>query len=136
MTAAEPGLPEQPDGPAPEPRSIRRSLASIVLGFELFIVLLASLTIFGLSPAPFGDDGIPRWWALVGGGVLLVGLLAIMALLRYEGAYVAGWVLQGILLATGFLNPAMFFVGALFGGMWWYAMVAGARIDRQRKESA
>ncbi|WP_353809970.1 DUF4233 domain-containing protein [Agromyces sp. SYSU T00194] len=116
--------------------SVRRSLASIVLGFELFIVLLASLTVFGLSPAPFGDDGIPRWWALVGGGVLLVALLAIMALLRFEGAYVAGWVLQGILLATGFLTPAMFFVGALFGGMWWYAMVAGARIDRTRKESA
>jgi hypothetical protein len=42
---------------------------------------------------------------------------------------------QAIILATGFLNPAMFVVGALFAGMWVYCMITGTRIDRQQKEN-
>jgi hypothetical protein len=45
-------------------------------------------------------------------------------------------VLQVLILASGFFNPAMFVVGVLFGGMWAYCMVAGSRIDRQRAAAA
>ena len=79
---------------------------------------------------------LPSWVALAAGGVIIVALIATIGLLRHSWAYVLGWVLQLLILASGFLNPAMFVVGVIFGGMWWYAMVVGARIDRQHAAAA
>ena len=128
-------------GAAPEPapaapRSLRQSLAMIVLGFEVIVVFLAALVIWGLSRGAEEAGGLPSWLALAGGGVIIVGLIATIGLLRFRWAYVLGWVLQVLILASGFLNPAMFVVGVLFGGMWWYCMVVGSRIDRQRAAAA
>lgn len=108
------------------PRSVRRSLASIVLGFETIIVFLATLVVFGLQALP----AVP---ALVGGGALCLAFVATIALLRYEWAYVIGWILQAVIIATGFLNPVMFFVGALFAAMWVYCVISGSRIDHQKE---
>jgi hypothetical protein len=94
---------------AARPRSVKRSLASIVLGFEMIVVFLGAMVIFGLAMA------------------------AVMGLLRFEWAYTVGWVLQAIVVASGFLNPVMFFVGALFAGMWAYCMINGTRIDHQKE---
>jgi hypothetical protein len=114
--------------PARPPRSIKRSLASIVLGFEVIVVFLAALVLFGLQ-------ALPAAVALVGGGILCLVMLATIALLRFSFAYVIGWMIQAIVIASGFLNPALFFVGAMFAAMWVYCMVSGTRIDRH-KESA
>ena len=121
---------------APAPRSVRQSLASIVLGFEVIVVFLAALVVWGLAPDGDGPLGLPRWVALVAGGVLILGLVVTIAVLRYPWGYGLGWALQALIIASGFVNPAMFFVGALFGGMWWYCMVVGARIDRDRTATA
>lgn len=118
---------------APAPlRSIRRSLAAIVLAFEVIVVFLAALVIWGLAQGAGEEGALPSWVALAAGGVIILGLVATMGLLRFEWAYVLGWTLQVLIVASGFINPAMFVVGALFGGMWWYCMVAGSRIDRER----
>jgi hypothetical protein len=123
--------------PAPAaPRSVRQSLAMIVLGFEVIVVFLAVLVIWGLSRGADGSGGLPSWAVLAAGGVIIVGLIATIGLLRFRWAYVLGWVLQVLIVAAGFLNPAMFVVGVLFGGMWAYCMVAGSRIDRQRAAAA
>lgn len=122
--------------PARPPRSIRQTLASLVLAFEIIIVFLAALVIWGLAPTENSMWGLPPWVALVAGGVLIVVLVLTIGLLRHPWGYTLGWVLQVLIIAAGFLNPAMFFVGALFGGMWWYCMVAGARIDRDRTATA
>lgn len=124
--------PEPAQGPAPAPRSVRRSLASIVLGFEVIVVFLAALVIWGLAPTENGTFGFPPWVSLAAGGVVILGLIATIGLLRYSWAFALGWVLQVLILATGFVNPAMWFVGLIFGGLWWYCMVVGARIDRDR----
>lgn len=129
--------PTAPPSPrSPEPRSLRQSLASIVLALEIVVVFLAALVIWGLAPTENGSWGLPPWVALAAGGVLILGLIATIGLLRYPWGYTVGWVIQALILAAGFLNPAMFFVGAIFGGMWWYFMVAGARIDRDRTANA
>ncbi len=122
--------------PAAEPRSARQSLAAIVLGFEILVVFLAALVIWGLSRGSETDSGLPSWVALAAGGAIIVGLIATIGLLRFRWAYALGWVLQVLLIASGFLNPAMFVVGVLFGGMWWYGMFAGSRIDRERAARA
>ena len=122
----------RPNRAPAEPRSLRRTLASILLTFEIVVVFLAALVIWGLAPTQNSTFGLPPWVALVAGGVLIIALIATIGLLRHPWAYAVGWGLQVLIIAAGFLNPAMFFVGALFGGMWWYAMVVGARIDRNR----
>ncbi|MDQ0575439.1 DUF4233 domain-containing protein [Agromyces albus] len=121
--------------PAAAPRSLQQTLASIVLAFEVIVVFLASLVIWGLA-APAGEGDLPAWVALLAGGVMIVALIATIGLLRFRWAYALGWLIQALILAAGFLNPTMFVVGALFGGMWWYCMVVGARIDRARTAAA
>lgn len=121
-----------PAHPAPAPRSARRTLGSIVLGFEIIVVFLATLVIWGLALTESGPWDLQRWAILAAGGVLILALLGTIALLRFSWGYLVGWVLQALIIAAGVLNPAMFIVGALFGGMWWYGMIAGARIDRDR----
>jgi glucan phosphoethanolaminetransferase (alkaline phosphatase superfamily) len=110
------------------PRSVKRSLGSIVLGFETIVVFLAALVFYGLG-------ALPPVIALGGGAVLVVVFLATIALLRFPWAYVIGWILQVIMIASGILNPVMFVVGALFGGMWVYSMITGTRIDKQKENA-
>jgi len=130
------GVRGEPTRPARRARSVRESLASIVLTFEIVVVFLAALVIWGLSREDGGAFGLPTWAPLAAGGVVILGLVVTIPLLRYEWAYVLGWALQVLLLASGLLNPAMFVVGALFGGMWAYCMIVGARIDRARAADA
>lgn len=107
-------------------RSVKRSLASIVLGFETIVVFLAALVFFGLG-------ALPPVLALGGGAVLCVVMLATIALLQYEWAYAVGWAIQAIIVVSGFLNPVMFLIGAIFAAMWVYCMVNGSRIDHQKE---
>ena len=106
-------------------RSTRKALASIVLGFELIIVVLIGLTIFGL------DLTEPRWLGLVIGGVLA--LLCVLALatmrLREVGIWL-GWATHVLMLSTAFLLPAALFVGGIFTALWVYCLVRGSKIDR------
>ena len=111
---------------APRPRSVKRSLASIVLGFETIVVALAALVVFGLGT-------LPPAVALGGGAALCLAMVALIGLLRFSWAYPVGWALQVLIVLTGFLNPAMFFVGAMFAAMWAYCMISGTRIDHQKE---
>jgi hypothetical protein len=104
-------------------RSAQRSLGSIVLGFELVVVFLGALVIFGLK-------ALPAAYALGGGAVLVALMIVTIPLLRYRWGLVLGWVLQAIVIAAGFLVPMMFIVGAIFAALWAYCMVTGARLDR------
>ena len=109
-------------------RSVRESLASIVLGFETIIVFLAALLLFGLG-------SLPAWLALGGGALLCLVMVATIGLLRYNWSYAIGWIVQVVIVLTGFVNPAMFIVGALFTGMWAYCMVTGSRLDNNKENS-
>ena len=123
MTAVSPD-----PGRSRAPRSVKRSLGSIVLGFETIVVFLAALVFYGLG-------ALPPVVALGGGALLVAVLLATIALLRFPWAYVIGWILQILLIASGFINPVMFVIGALFAGMWVYSMVTGTRIDKQKENA-
>jgi hypothetical protein len=115
--------------PKPRVRSTKRSLASVVLGFELVIVFLGGLTIFGLNAVEPREIGIVI-------GVSLAGVIIVaLSLMRTPVGIPLGWATQGGMLATGFLVPALFIVGALFFGLWIYCMVVGGRMDRERNQS-
>lgn len=115
----------------PHPRRIRSaqaSLGQVVLGFELIVVGLAALTIFGLG-------ALPAWLAL-GGGAALCALmvLTIALMMKYRWAYILGWAVQAILVLSGFAVTMLFLIGAVFAGIWAFAMTAGAKLDSQKKE--
>ncbi|QWT22940.1 DUF4233 domain-containing protein [Subtercola sp. PAMC28395] len=108
-------------------RSVRESLASIVLGFESVIMFLATLAVFGLK-------ALPPFAALGGGAALCILLLATIPLLSRPIGIVMGWTLQALILASALLVPLMLIVAVLFGTMWIYCMIKGARIDRENAE--
>jgi hypothetical protein len=117
--------------PAPRvraPRTLTQKLGSIVLGFEAVVVFLAGLTVYGLKALP---AGIPPWWGIVGGSVLAVAMIALAGAIARPGAIIVGWVLQVLVLAAAFLVPAIALVALIFGGMWTYATIVGARVDRK-----
>jgi hypothetical protein len=114
-------------------RGAAESLGQIVLVFESIIVFLAGLVVFGLKALP---DGIPDWWGIVGGAVAAVLMLLVGGLLRHRWALVLGWVLQVVVALAAFLVPAILVVAVVFGGMWAYATIKGASLDRRNARLA
>lgn len=110
-------------------RSLRELLGSIVLGFELLVVFLGALVLFGLG-------SLPAAVALGGGAALIVLMIVAIGLLRNTVGIVLGWIVQVVIVAAGLLVPAFFIVGAIFTAMWAYCMIAAARIDRNNRAAA
>ena len=116
---------EQPPVRQRRVRSVTELLASVVLGFESVVVFLAALVLFGLKT-------LPPAIALGGGWGLAVLMLALVGLLRWQVGIIAGWIVQALVIASGLIQPTMFFVGIVFASAWTYAMIAGARIDKKK----
>ncbi len=108
-------------------RSTTETLLSIVLGLEAMLMFFVTLTAYGLN-------AVPAVTAFVGGGILIVVLVLAAGLLRYSWGVWLGWVLQGVLVATGILLPVMFFIAAGFVAIWVYCFVKGRQIDRHRSQ--
>lgn len=104
-------------------------LASVVLGFEALVLVFAALVAMAQS-----DLG--RGTALAIGLGLAVGCALVAGLLGRPGGYAAGWAVQAVVLATGVWVPTMFFLGAVFAGLWVLALRTGARIEAERAEYA
>lgn len=100
-------------------------LAASVLVLEAFLVFFAVLAAFQLTDLP---DAVV--W---GGGLgLAVACLLVAGVVRRPGGLVAGWVLQLVIVAGGVVLPAMYVLGVLFAGIWWYMLRLGRRVDRER----
>jgi hypothetical protein len=124
----EPSGPVKPAKPVKprRARTLTETLGSIVLGFELLVVFLGALVLFGLNALPVAV-------ALGGGAALIVLMIVAIGLLRSQVGVWLGWAIQLIVVAAGFLVPAFFIVGAIFTAMWAYCMVMGARLDRNNQ---
>ena len=105
-------------------RSAQESLGSVVLGFELLVVFLGALVVFGLR-------SLPPVLALGGGGALIVLMIVAILLLRYTVGYWLGWLAQLVVIASGFLVGMLFIVGVIFTAIWTYAMITGTKLDRR-----
>ena len=114
-------------------RGAQESLGAVVLGFESIIVFLGGLVVYGLKVLPLG---IEPWCGIVGGVVMAIAMVAVSGSLRHRWALFAGWGLQVVLLLGGFLVPALAVVAVIFGGMWAYATIKGAALDRQNARRA
>ena len=138
---ARPGGAEAPTarGPGTPRRSARRTFAATVLVLESFVVLFATLVAFGLRVAPAGVV-----WAV--GGTLAALLAALVRPLHRPGGYLAGSLVQGLVLAGGlalftaqaggatFVAATTTAVGVIFAALWVVGLRLGGRIDRERAQ--
>jgi hypothetical protein len=97
-----------------------RRLFATVLGCEAIVIALA----IPVAVSVLDVDG-----ATAGGvcGALALACLVMAGLLRRPWAIPAGSVLQVLIIATGFMVPVMFFLGALFGALWGTAIWLGRK---------
>jgi len=105
-------------------------LGSTVLAREAIVVLLAiPVALVVVRPERPG---------LVAGALALLALLCVLAIgavTRPQGPAV-GWVLQGLVIASGLIVPAMFALGAIFALLWFAAVRLGTRADAARAAAA
>lgn len=103
-----------------------RVMASSVLTFEAFVAFFFGLVAGGLGVAHGWQVAVP----LIIVSVLLAGLL------RFKWAYAAGWVLQVGMIGAGAVVTAMYFLGVVFGALWWAALHYGAKVDAAKAARA
>jgi hypothetical protein len=106
-------------------KSTQRTLGSMLMAFESFVVFFATLVAFGLKVA----DG-PTVWGIG----LALSFLFIMtpAILGKKFSYAWGWFLQIVVVALGIWVPLMYVIGGIFVCLWAWAMIAGGTIDKAR----
>jgi hypothetical protein len=110
-------------------RSVKIMFASTTLLLEAFVVFFGTLVVFGLR-----RDELPPALILGAGVALSLILVMTCAVLTRRWGIAVGWVLQLIIIAAGFLEPAMFLVGLAFALTWLYGLRTGARLDRENAE--
>ena len=113
-------------------RSTKRTLGSMVLAFQSFVVFFGTLVAFGLK---IGDA--PTVWAI--GLSLAVVSIVLPGILGRPGGYTIAWILEFTLLALSIciatLNAAGIFyivLSIIFLSMWIWGMLAGSTIDAAR----
>ncbi len=99
-----------------------RRLCAMVLACEALIIALAIPVAISISHADGAVAGA------VGGGAAVIALL-LSGLLRYRWAYVAGSILQVLVIAAGFVVTAMFILGVIFGALWITAIFLGRSVE-------
>jgi len=109
-----------------KPRSVKRTLGSMVLAFESFVVFFGTLVAFGLKVAD-----APTTWTI--GLTLSAILIMTPGYLGRPGSYVLGWLLQLVMVVLSFYVPWMPLIALIFASMWAWGMIAGGTIDLARK---
>jgi uncharacterized membrane protein HdeD (DUF308 family) len=100
---------------------MQRRLCAIVLSFEGLVVFFGALVASRISDVSSGTA------LAVGGGLALACVLASGAL-RGRHGILLGWILQVLVIATGFVVTAMFFMGVAFACLWLAALRIGAMV--------
>ena len=106
-----------------------RMLCATTLICEFLVIGFAGLVAMQTSDLSAGTV-----WA-VSGTAMAVALL-LCGMLGRPGGVLLGWVLQGGLVAAGFIVPTMFFLGACFAGLWWASVHFGRKIDEAKAQRA
>ena len=96
------------------------------------VLSLEAITLGLTTPVMISIADIDTGTALIVGLGLAVGCLLVAGMLRSEGAYALGWVVQIGAIGLGLVIPLMFFLGAVFALLWGTAYFLGRKIERER----
>jgi hypothetical protein len=108
-------------------RNPTRMFASTVLVSEALVMFFAGLVAKELSSLSANT-------ALAITCTLALACLLNAGMLRSRAGYVTGSVLQVLIFGFGYWVHSMFFVGALFGGLWIASLWIGRRLERESAE--
>ena len=106
-----------------------RGICAAVLVFEGLVIFFATLVALDLT-----DVDHATLWSVGGGGAVLCVLLA--GLLRHRWAFAVASTLQVALVVSGLVVPVMFFLGLVFGALWFLAIHLGRKVERLQTERA
>jgi hypothetical protein len=96
-------------------------------------ILCLEAIVLGLTtPVMINLAGVPWRTAVAVGLGLCLACLVLAGLLRWEAAYVVGWVVQVAAIGLGFVVTMMFVLGVIFALLWGTAYVLGRKIERER----
>lgn len=99
-----------------------KRLCAVVLVLQAVVTALSIPVAISVAHADATTAGLT-------GGILAVLGVIIAGLLRYRWAYVAGSVLQILVIATGFMVTTMFLLGIIFAALWATAIWLGWRVE-------
>ncbi|MFI8995203.1 DUF4233 domain-containing protein [Streptomyces sp. NPDC053542] len=103
---------------------MRTLCASTLIG-EFFVIGFAGLVAMQTS----GHSTATVWTV---SGIAMVLSLLLCGMLSRPGGVALGWVLQIALIASGVIVPTMYFLGAVFAGLWWASVHFGRKIDEAK----
>ncbi|KUF14741.1 MULTISPECIES: DUF4233 domain-containing protein [Streptomyces] len=106
-----------------------RTLCSSTLIGEFLVIGFA-----GLVAMKDPDLEMGTVWTVCGIAMALSVLLCGMV--TRPGGVQLGWALQIALIASGFIVPMMFFMGAMFAALWWASVHFGRKIDEAKARFA
>ncbi|MBZ9639656.1 DUF4233 domain-containing protein [Streptomyces sp. PSKA30] len=107
---------------------MRTLCASTLIG-EFFVIGFA-----GLVAMKDPDLSVSTVWTVSGIAMFLC--LLLCGLVTRPGGVALGWALQIGLIASGFVVPTMFFMGAMFAALWWASVHYGRKIDEAKARFA
>ncbi|QNP72730.1 DUF4233 domain-containing protein [Streptomyces roseirectus] len=106
-----------------------RTLCSSTLIGEFFLIGFA-----GLVAMKDPDLSMGTVWTVCG---VLMGLsLLLCGFVTRPGGVALGWALQIALIVSGLFVPLMFFMGAVFAGLWWASVHYGRKVDEAKARFA
>ncbi|WP_037854467.1 DUF4233 domain-containing protein [Streptomyces sp. NRRL S-340] len=106
-----------------------RTLCSSTLIGEFFVIGFAALVAMK-DP----DLSMSTVWTV--SGIAMVLCVLLCGMLNRPGGVALGWALQIALIASGFVVPVMYFLGAVFAGLWWASVHFGRKIDAAKARFA
>lgn len=106
-----------------------RTLCSSTLIGEFFVIGFA-----GLVAMKDPDLSMATVWTV--SGVAMVLCLLLCAVVTRPGGLAIGWALQFGLIVSGIEVGTMYFLGAVFAGLWWASIHYGRKIDEAKARHA
>ncbi|AVH58754.1 MULTISPECIES: DUF4233 domain-containing protein [Streptomyces] len=100
---------------------MRTLCASTLIG-EFCVVGFA-----GLVAMKDPDLSMATVWTVC--GIVMALSVLLCGMITRPGGVQLGWALQIALIASGFVVPPMFFLGAVFAALWWASVHYGRKID-------
>ena len=101
-----------------------RVLSASVLAMEAFVMAFAILLAMGENSGA----------VLTFGGMIAILLLLNAGLMKKKIGWILGSILQVAMISFGYFVTSMYFVGALFAGLWIAAFLVGRKGEAIRAE--
>ncbi|MER5786909.1 DUF4233 domain-containing protein [Streptomyces sp. NPDC001980] len=106
-----------------------RTLCSSTLIGEFFVIGFAALV-------AMKDPDLSTSTVWLVSGIAMALCVALCGVITRPGGIALGWALQIALIASGIFVPTMYFMGAIFAGLWWASVHYGKKIDEAKARFA